>query len=86
MHGELNESEFQVLLQNGVPQTTETAKTFGMKVLMVKNTTKDKKKHFKYHIFRKKIAYKYIRNFTILYFKLRVFLLLFSEWFTISKK
>ena len=29
---ELNESEFQVLLQNGVPKTTEKAKTFGIKV------------------------------------------------------
>ena len=32
VHGELNESEFQVLLENGVPKTTEKAKKIGMKV------------------------------------------------------
>ena len=43
---------------------------------MVGKTTRDKKKHFKYHIFRKKIAYKYLRKFTILCFNLTAFLLL----------
>ena len=32
LHEELNESEFQVLLENVVPKTTEKAKKFGMKV------------------------------------------------------
>ena len=32
LHRELNESEFQVLLENGVPKTTEKAKKFAMKV------------------------------------------------------
>ena len=35
------------------------------KFLKVGKTTKDKKKHFEYHIFRKKIANKYLRKCTI---------------------
>ena len=53
LHGELNQSEFQVLLENGVPKTTEKAKNFGMKVLMVGKTTKDKKKHLNIIFFEK---------------------------------
>ena len=32
LHGAVNESEFQVLLENGVRKTTEKAEQFGMKV------------------------------------------------------
>ena len=45
---------------------------------MVGKMTEHKKKHLKYHISRK-IAYKYLRKFTIL-------CTLFPEWFTTSKK
>ena len=49
LHGQLNESEVQVLLENGVPKTTEKATNFEM----VGKMTKHKKKHFKYNIFPK---------------------------------
>ena len=32
LHGELNESEIQVLLENSVPKTTKKATNFGMEV------------------------------------------------------
>ena len=55
------------------------------KFLMVGKTTKYKTKQFKYNIFRKTIAYKYLRKFTILYFNLTTFLPKLSEWFTTAK-
>ena len=35
LHGELNEGKIRVLLENGVPKTTEKATSFGMKVFKV---------------------------------------------------
>ena len=49
--GELNENEIQVFLENSITKTTEKAKNFGMKVFNGSKMTKDKRKHFKYHIF-----------------------------------
>ena len=69
--GELNENEIQVLYENNVPQTTEKATNFRMKVFngLYKIT---KQKHFKYHIC-KQIACKCLQEITVLYFRLRAY-------------